>query len=83
MNIYDGLLKAIEVAIDRYLDLDPTIKPQLAELAGKIVAVELKGTGITFYLRPTASGIQLLSNYDGAPDATLSGAPFSMLRAWG
>ena len=32
------------------------------------------------YLRPTPDGLQIFGNYDGTPDAVLSGAPLTLAR---
>lgn len=74
------LLAGLEATINRYLGLDPAARARLAPLAGKVVAVELRGLGLTLYMAPHAGGIQLLGDYAGTPDTVIAGAPFSLLR---
>lgn len=73
-------LAALEQAINGYLALDPASRGRLAGLAGRVIAIELRGTPLTLHLRGTDAGIQLMGDYDGEVDTTLSGAPFSLLR---
>lgn len=73
-------LAGIEAALNRCLLLDPSVAPRLAAVAGKVIAVELRGLNLVFYLAPGPGGIQLLSDFEGAPHATLRGTPLSMAR---
>ncbi len=81
MRLPKLLLAGIEIALNRYLRLDPATLARLARLTGKVVALEVHGTGLTLYLAPGAGGIQLLGGLEREPDAIISGAPFSLARA--
>ena len=74
------LLAGLESAVNRYLALDPATLARLAPLSGKVVALELRGLNLTFYLAPHAGGLHLLGDYAGTPDTVISGAPFSLAR---
>lgn len=74
------VLVGLETAINRYLRLDPAALARLAPLAGKVIAVELRGLDRTLYMVPHAGGVHLLHDYLGTPDTIISGAPFSLLR---
>jgi ubiquinone biosynthesis protein UbiJ len=74
-------LAGLEQALNAALALDPHTGARLARLQGKLIAVELRGTGITLTLQPTGEGkLRLMGDYDGEVDTTLRGAPFSLLR---
>lgn len=73
-------LAGLESALNRYLQLDRAALARLAPLAGKIIALELRGLELTLYLMPHAGGINVLGDYTGIPDTVISGAPFSLLR---
>lgn len=74
------VLAGLEAAINRYLRLDPAALARLAPLAGKVIAVELRGLDLTLHMLPHAGGVHLLHDYLGTPDTIISGAPFSLLR---
>jgi ubiquinone biosynthesis accessory factor UbiJ len=70
----------VESACNGALALDPEVRARLETLAGKIIAVELQGLGVQLYFFPSAQGVQVLSQYEGAPDTVLRGGPLSLLR---
>jgi len=74
------VLAGLEITINRYLGLDADTLARLAALSGKVIAVELRGLGITLTMAPHAGGIQLLGDYHGTPDTVISGAPLSLAR---
>ncbi len=73
-------LAALEQALNAALALDPKTLERLGRLQGRVIAIELKGTGIRLLLQPEDDGLRLMSYYDGVVDTTLSGAPFALLR---
>jgi ubiquinone biosynthesis protein UbiJ len=74
-------LAVLEQALKATLALDPKTGERLCRLQGKVIAVELRGTGITLTLQPTAEGkLRLMGDYDGEFDTTLRGAPFALLH---
>ena len=74
------VLAGLEIALNRYLALDPETMSRLVVLTGKVIGVELRGLGITLYMAPHSGGIQLMRDYDGAADAVISGTPLSLAR---
>lgn len=74
------VLAGLETALNRYLRLDPATLARLVPLAGKVIAVELRGLDLTLHMLPHAGGVHLLHDYLGTPDTIISGAPFSLLR---
>lgn len=81
--ITQGLIAALEGALNRYLRLDPTVLPRLAELEGKVIAVEFEGLAWHCFLLPGPDGVQVRRDYDAAPDTTLRGTPWALLRLGG
>jgi ubiquinone biosynthesis accessory factor UbiJ len=72
---------ALSVALNGYLRLDANTLQRLGALSGKVIAIELRGLDLTFYLLPHADGIRIEGELDAvAPDAWLSGAPLSLAR---
>ncbi len=73
-------LAGLEQALNAALALDPKTLERLARLQGRVIAIELKGTGIRLLLQPEQHGLRLMGHYDGVVDTTLRGAPFALLR---
>jgi len=73
-------LAALEAALNRYLALDPESLERLRPLAGRVVAVEVVGAGVTLHLLPVVDGIRLYGAFDGEAEATLRGTPVALLR---
>lgn len=77
----DELLAAgVETALNRLLDLDPEAKARLTELAGRIVALEIRGWGLTLYLLPRADGIDVRPDFPAEPDTRLRGTPLALMQ---
>lgn len=72
---------ALEAALARLLALDPDAAPRLAALDGHVAAVEFSGLGLTLYLLPGASAIQVVDRYAGVPDVLVRGSPASFALA--
>lgn len=77
-----ALAAGLETALNRYIWLDPDAAPQLAELAGAVIAIEADGLGLTFYLFPGAQGIQVLDRYEGEPSVRIRGTPLALIQQW-
>ena len=60
MSLPAVVLAGLEITLNRYLGLDPEALSRLAGLTGKLIALELRGLGITLYMAPHGGGIQLL-----------------------
>jgi ubiquinone biosynthesis protein UbiJ len=73
-------LATLEQALNAAIALDPKTVERLARLQGRVIAIELKGTGIRLVMAPGAEGVRLMGHFDGEVDTTLRGAPFALLR---
>lgn len=74
------LLGAFESALNAGLRLDPYTMQRLGGLAGKVMAVELRGINLTLFLALHTDRIEVLGEYAGAADARLSGTPLAFAR---
>jgi ubiquinone biosynthesis protein UbiJ len=79
MRVPAGLLLTLESALNRYLRLDPEALRRISQLDGRCIGLDLRGTGIRFYLLPMAGGVRLLEQAEQV-DTMLHGTPLSMLR---
>lgn len=80
LQIPDGVLAVIEGLVNRALALDPEGAAALDELAGRVIAIEVKGFGTRVTLIPGAGRIQLFGFYDAEPDCLIQGSPFGLLQ---
>lgn len=83
MQVPAFLLKGIEAGVNRWLGLDPDVVARLGPMAGKVIAVEVRGPDVTFYVAPHMGGVHLLAAYDGEPDTVLCGSPAAFVRLGG
>ena len=83
-EIFVSLTGAMEAAMNQFIALDPQVQKKLATLTGKVIAMELEsspGTRLfTLYMLPGENGIELLTQYSGAADTTLSGTPLALAK---
>ena len=75
-----SLAAALEAALGAYIKQDPAALKRSAALEGKCIALSISGTSLTFYLLPDASGVQVLSRYEGPVDTHLRGSPLGYAR---
>lgn len=75
-----ALAAALETALNRYLALDPEAQHQLQPLAGRMIALELRGLGLQLYFLPGVQDIQILQHCEDTPDATIAGTPLALAR---
>lgn len=73
------ICSALEKLINNTLRFDPGSRYALAELQGKVLAIELTQPAFTLYLLPTADGVRLQSTYDGEITTRLRGSPTALL----
>jgi ubiquinone biosynthesis protein UbiJ len=69
----------VEAALARYLTLDPLSRERLAALGATVIALELRGLGITLYVLPRGDGLRVSERWSGPVDTTLSGTPWGLL----
>jgi ubiquinone biosynthesis accessory factor UbiJ len=69
---------ALEAALNRYLALDPDTLARMAELEGRVIGLQWRGTDLALYFLPGPGGVQVLNHYEGEPDTLLSGSPLAL-----
>ncbi|MCP4125593.1 MAG: hypothetical protein GY753_00855 [Gammaproteobacteria bacterium] len=80
MSISDLTHAGLEQAINQHISMDQNAGAQMAQLHGRVIALEVLGTGHTLYLVPGPEMIQLLSSYEGEPDCLLQGSPLTITQ---
>jgi ubiquinone biosynthesis accessory factor UbiJ len=80
IQIPDALLAVLEQAINGYIRLDPEGAAGFEPLAGRIIAVEIKGFGTRVTIIPGAQRLQLFGAYEAEPDCLIRGTPFGLAR---
>lgn len=75
---------ALEIALNRYLALEPAVQADFAKLKDRVIALHAQGPGWEFYLCPGPSGVTVLDTCPGAggarPDVRISARPAALLR---
>ncbi len=80
LQIPDGVLALVEGLVNRLLALDPEGAAALDPLAGRIIALELKGFGTRVTIIPGPGRLQLFGYYDADPDCLIQGSPLGLLH---
>lgn len=73
------LASALETAVNGALQLDPITRERLAALAGKTIAVELRGPNQTIHLEPGSAGVRVRADSERPPDLILRATPVALL----
>lgn len=68
----------LELALNRFLALDPEAKPRLAEIEGRVLRIEVLGLGLELFLLPGDGAIRVRGDYDGTVDTTLRATPVAL-----
>jgi ubiquinone biosynthesis protein UbiJ len=71
---------ALESALNAYLAQLPDRGPRTTALQGKVIALSITGTGLTWFFLPVADRVQVLSHYEGDVDTHLRGTPLGFAR---
>jgi ubiquinone biosynthesis protein UbiJ len=74
------LARAVEVASNRLVALDPDARTRLEALAGTAIGVELKGLGLALFFLPRPGGLRVRGGYSGQPDTYLRATPLALMR---
>lgn len=83
MTVSAAAYAALEQLLNRAIRLDPETPSRLTPMHGRVIELQLTGTGLSLFLIPEPQGIQLLSAFDGEPDCTLRGTPLDLARMRG
>lgn len=80
MGIADLAYAGLEQAINHHISMDPNAQAQMSQLHGKVIAMEVLGTGHTIYLNPGPKMVQLLGQHEATPDCLLQGSPMTIAQ---
>ena len=80
MKLPVAILAMVESALNAYLRLDGEAFENIGSLQGKTVCLHIKGLGVELYSLIGTEDIQVLGEYAGTPDATISGSLASLAR---
>jgi ubiquinone biosynthesis protein UbiJ len=70
----------LEIALNRYLQLERTALEECAALSGRGIALEVADLGWTFIVEPHASGVRVLSESEQPAAVKLSAPSLRLLR---
>lgn len=70
----------LEAAINKYIALDPEMPARLGQFQGKIICLDIVGTGQKLYLSPQQDYIQVDANLDSEADAILRGSALALFK---
>ena len=74
-----SVLRFLEQAANRLLEMDSGRQALLAPIAGKAIAIEFLTLQSRIVVLPNSDGLALAAAHDGAVDVTIRGAPGDML----
>ncbi len=80
MSLPELTYACLEDAFNRYLTLDPVTRERVAQLHGRVFALELLGTDTTLFLIPGPAGAQLFTACEDTPDCILRGTPLALAK---
>lgn len=70
----------MEVALNRYLSLEPEVFAQCAKLDGRVLALHAAGPEWEFFLRFHKAGVQVLDRWESPADVRISAPALNLLR---
>jgi ubiquinone biosynthesis protein UbiJ len=74
------LCAGLEIALNRYLALEPAVLADLGKLSGRVIALEAEGPGWEFFVCPHGKGVQVLDAAPSPPDVRIRARPSRLLR---
>jgi len=74
------LCAALEIALNRYLALEPEVAAQVGRLKDRVIALHAQGPDWEFYLCPGETGVTVLDAWPGKPAVRISAPPAALLR---
>jgi len=75
-------LSGLQTTINGYFSLSSEKEALFEPLVGRVVALQFKGLGFTLFCFFSKERMELLRDFPGTPDATLSGTPLGFLAQW-
>ncbi|MCJ7556127.1 MAG: SCP2 sterol-binding domain-containing protein [Gammaproteobacteria bacterium] len=82
-SLPDALLAPLQALLNRNIQASTPARGLLPQLAGKVLAVSLKGTALALYMQFNDSGAELRFTATADPDVILTGGLFALARLTG
>jgi ubiquinone biosynthesis protein UbiJ len=80
MSLSELAYAGLEQAINQHLSVDAKARSEMAKLHGRVIGIEILGTGQTLFLAPGPEMIQLFGSHEGEPDCLLQGSPMTIAQ---
>ncbi|MBW9263448.1 MAG: SCP2 sterol-binding domain-containing protein [Candidatus Thiodiazotropha sp. (ex. Lucinisca nassula)] len=74
MTITAALFASLEQLLNQAINMDPEAAKRLAPMQGRVIQLDLLGTGLNLYMIPEPQGFQVLSHFEGEADCLLRGS---------
>lgn len=74
------LCAAVEVALNRYLALEPEVLAECAQLQGRVIALEVDAPAWQFFIEFSASGVRVLPQLEVDADVRVYGSLGTLMR---
>lgn len=74
------LCAGLEIALNRYLALEPAVAERCGALAGKVIGLRADGPGWEFFVLPRAGGVQVLGEFERKPDVRVIATPVQLFK---
>ena len=77
------LVGALEVALNRYLRLEPEVLAECGRLAGHCIALRVNGPDWAFYIEPGEQGVRVAASHEREADVSVRGPLLTLMQlAW-
>lgn len=80
MSISDLTYAGLEQAINQHIAMDAAAQAKMAQLHGRVICLEVLGTGHNIYLIPGVEMVQLFGSHEGDPECLLQGSPMTIAQ---
>lgn len=74
------LCAGLEIALNRYLALEPEVLAECGRLEGRVIALHATGLGWDFFLCPHRAGVQVLDAVAKDPDVRITAQPVALMQ---
>ena len=83
MDTLETLFRPLAALVNRQIKASTPARELCAELDGKIIAVRVRDTGLAMYMCVCPDEIAILGDFDGEPDAAITGTILTLARMAG
>ena len=70
----------VEIALNRYLDMDPDIRTMMPAMTGKVIKITVREIDLPLIMRVNDNRIDVLSSYDLDIDSEMRASVFSLMK---